>query len=322
MSEPKLDRSKRLYVYWGVALGSLLALGLVCWTVVVPFLQTRASVSRYHQQLSGLEAVPYSPFGETERGLAESEVQRLGGAQPAVRRLALYLRLPARIAPHRFAAASMLAYCGVQSGPAVPQLLKLLDHEDIGVRTVAAFALGEARDRRAVEALIAAMGTRKQNECRIIVYALGKIGDTRAVEPFIAYLKGSDYERMADAAYALRIMKDARSVPPLIEILRDRNGDRFSRGWAADTLGEIGDLRAVSPLIEELECCESRLSVYLVTALGRLGDRRAVPALEKLIQDKEKSRLVAYADACRAAGEALKMIREKNEVQEEGARKQ
>lgn len=36
-------RSKRIYVYWGVALALLLTLGLVCWTVVVPVFPGRAN---------------------------------------------------------------------------------------------------------------------------------------------------------------------------------------------------------------------------------------------------------------------------------------
>lgn len=55
--------------------------------------------------------------------------------------------------------------------------------------------------------------------------------------------------------------------------------------FAAETLGKIGDRRAVEPLIEVLETPhELGLMEAATEALGRLGDPRAVPALSHVLE--------------------------------------
>jgi HEAT repeat protein len=80
------------------------------------------------------------------------------------------------------------------------------------------------------------------------------------------------------------------AVPRLIEALGEEDG--FVRAGAAEALGEIGDRRAVEPLIaalalpadsEEAEHVEA--CVQIVVALGRLGDSRAIAPLIKWLPD-------------------------------------
>ncbi|MDD1665883.1 MAG: HEAT repeat domain-containing protein, partial [Methanomicrobiales archaeon] len=71
----------------------------------------------------------------------------------------------------------------------IPYLIDLLMHPELNVRWRAAEALGEARDVRAVESLIAALKDPFQDVSWIAAEALGKIRDPRAVEPLIAALK-------------------------------------------------------------------------------------------------------------------------------------
>lgn len=60
------------------------------------------------------------------------------------------------------------------------------------------------------------------------------------------------------------------------------NSNPDARRLTVETLGRIGDRRAVLPLIDLLET-EPELVVYIVTALGQIGDRRAYAPLLRLL---------------------------------------
>ena len=77
---------------------------------------------------------------------------------------------------------------------------------------------------------------------------VGKMEAKRDVEGLIKVLPYEEYyvER-AHAAHALGEIGDRRAVEPLIAALEDRMS--FVRRAAAEALGEIGDSRVVEPLI-------------------------------------------------------------------------
>lgn len=60
------------------------------------------------------------------------------------------------------------------------------------------------------------------------------------------------------------------------------NANLDARRLTIETLGRIGDRRAVLPLIKQLEI-EPEWVVYIVTALGQIGDRRAYEPLLRLL---------------------------------------
>jgi HEAT repeat protein len=72
---------------------------------------------------------------------------------------------------------------------------------------------------------------------------LGEIKDPRVVEPLIAALKDTDANVRRRAFLALGDVKDPLAVEPLIAALKDT--DIYVRHNAADALGKIKDLRAV-----------------------------------------------------------------------------
>jgi len=137
-------------------------------------------------------------------------------------------------------------YMAIQSlrevgAPAVKPLIEALG--DQKVRSGAAKALGEIKDARAIDPLIAVL--RDEDNA---AEALGKIG-APAVEPLIVALRDEDWYVRENAAKALGETKDARAVKPLIEALGDQN----VRSNAAKALGKIKDVRAIAPLIAALE---------------------------------------------------------------------
>jgi HEAT repeat protein len=74
---------------------------------------------------------------------------------------------------------------------------------------------------------------------------LGQIKDARAAEPLIAALKDKSSIVRRDAAIALGQIKDACAVESLIAVMKDK--DAIVRANAATALGEIG-----KPAVEAL----------------------------------------------------------------------
>ena len=75
--------------------------------------------------------------------------------------------------------------------------------------------------------------------------------------------------------------------------------DTFIRGRAAQTLGLVGDSRAVEPLIQALSDADRWVRMAAAWALGRLGDARAV---SKLIQALDDEDWLVRTEASRALG--------------------
>ncbi|RLE29426.1 hypothetical protein DRJ54_04650, partial [Candidatus Acetothermia bacterium] len=80
---------------------------------------------------------------------------------------------------------------------------------------------------------------------------------------------------------------DSRHVPELIAALEDENGN--VRRLAASALGKIGDPRAVEPLLTLL-ASESKPQVrqYAIKALGKIGHPKARAALERIASDPQE----------------------------------
>ena len=115
----------------------------------------------------------------------------------------------------------------------------------------------------------------------------------------LARLKNNDWHVRCDAAVALGEIGDERAVEPLIEALKDKIAS--VRRAAAQALGEIGDKHAVRPLIQMLKDRSVLARRASVEALGKIGDKRVVEPLIKVLRDENHS-------VCKAAAEALRRI--------------
>jgi len=206
--------------------------------------------------------------------------------------------------------------------PAVEPLIEVLSGDDLGVRRYAAEALGEIGDGEAVEPLIKALGDEDVYVRQSASTALGKIGDERAVEPLIKALGDEDGYVREYAAGALDklgwvpetdgqraaylISKNWKSlvewgepaVEPLIKALGD--GGAYVRETAVKALGEIGDERAVEPLIGIL--LDENLNLRMVAAeelrkfglqglqgfiTAGQGEELTVPELKTILEEKK-----------------------------------
>ncbi len=169
---------------------------------------------------------------------------------------------------------------GEIGAPAVEPLISCLQDSDVSVRRWAAYALGVIRDARAVEPLIHSLGDEEADVRANAAEALGLIRDARAVEPLIALLqdeyafirreaisaleqmhteraveglkqafRDEDWDVRSDALLALKNL-GVSSLEPLVAALQDGNG--LIRKWAAGSLVELKDERAVEPLLAAL----------------------------------------------------------------------
>jgi HEAT repeat protein len=225
---------------------------------------------------------------------------------------------------------------------AVEPLCAALRDDSLDGRVWAATALGKIGDARAVEPLCAAL---RDEVRRIVVEAFGEIGDVHAVEESSsatlldfgrmmmveafgkigdvravvrealgaigaarvapsAILRGLGWraDDAVAAAEALLEIETAGAVESLRAALRGRveplyaalrDGDPEVRGVAATALGKIGDARAVEPLCAALRDEVRRTAVE---AAGEIGDARAMEALRDNPNDR---------DACVATAKAL-----------------
>jgi hypothetical protein len=164
--------------------------------------------------------------------------------------------------------------------PAVGPLIAALGDENWLVREAATSALEKINPnwhtteeaKRQVPEFIAALGDKISDVRKAAASALGKIGDKRAVEPLIVALE--DYSCTS-------------AIEPLIAVFGERvfrGRDSCVRIAAAWALGEIGDERAVEPLISALGDKISDVREAAASALGKIGDK-AIPALVFHLQD-------------------------------------
>jgi HEAT repeat protein len=182
--------------------------------------------------------------------------------------------------------AALHAILSLPQADAAPLLIPLLQDKTEFVRREAAYALGETRSRSAVAALTSLLLSDKDAGVRsAAAVALGEIGDESAVEPLSAVLAGQ---------------------PPKTK--KPKAGANDSVKWAAArSLGQIKSRAGVSVLIATLtnDANENDVRREAATALGRIGDASAGPALQAAFASSDPY----LAEAARTALRRLKSLK-------------
>jgi HEAT repeat protein len=215
------------------------------------------------------------------------------------------------------------------------RLINALKDEDSFVRQSAAEALGNIGDEQAVPALIEALGDGDDKVRLSAIESLRWIDNKKAVEPLMHQLGDSNWQVREAAIRALSRLRDNRAIKPLTDMLKDENsqvreqavsalgkfegnqdveliiellkdGDCKVRQETAYMLGQVGDVRAVEPLISAL-LNDSDLLVreFAVEALNKFGDARAIAPLTSVLNDRDPN--IGYA-----ARNAIESIRNRN----------
>jgi len=154
-------------------------------------------------------------------------------------------------------------------------------------RAFAAELLGRVGNAKAVPALLETVQATRTEDAdvrEIALRALARIGDPRAVEPLIEALTTADVwlaPRIAD----ILSRHGPMVTDPLLALL-DQPGRHPARAWAANVLGEVRAERAFPVLVRALGDADDEVRGKAATALGRLGDRRAMTyLLDHLLTD-------------------------------------
>lgn len=100
--------------------------------------------------------------------------------------------------------------------------------------------------------------------------------------------KYDDEKIRGNAIEALGEIGDARAVVPLIDIYTKKEYSKFNfmREKALAALGNIRDVKAVEPLINALQNSNHSVQMQAADCLGKIGDPKAVGPLITLLKDK------------------------------------
>lgn len=224
---------------------------------------------------------------------------------------------------YREYAASKLGHEKVAS--AVEPFIKVLQDktENELIRKKAAFTLGLIGDPKAIDALVEALNDGLIR--RKVIKALTMIENEKIIDPLLEIIRTGDAREKSTAALGLKVDR-TEVVRALVDLIKDEpearycavkslgetrtrneevfqillevldgkymdesydSGDRdLLISTAILSLGKIGDKRAVAPLLKILE--EDRYFYHeAAIALGDLGDKRALEPLKKRMEEKK-----------------------------------
>jgi HEAT repeat protein len=200
---------------------------------------------------------------------------------------------------------------GKIGGSGLEPLLRAARSKSDELRKIAIQALGEARDKRAAPAAIAAL--RKKDLRRTAIIALGLMGDPQTTAYLLPYLNDGDLR--IDAATSVGQIGDPRATAPLLAALRDPERQFHERGvWALRRIGVPGvpvmtaalhgdsayvrgaaaeGLRwthvpaSIPPLVSALDDSDWMVRVAAARALGWAGNAAAVQPLLATFNDQD-----------------------------------
>jgi HEAT repeat protein len=176
-------------------------------------------------------------------------------------------------------------------------LAEWLRHPDRHIRGNVAFIFASFGDPRGLETIadiLADRGERPEGQG-----IPGAAGDGRY--HFEAQVATDRYY----AAHLLGDLEDPRGIELLVPLLDDPQTQSIVP-WS---LTQIGDRRAIQPLIAALDRDDPSMRVMVIYALEALHAREAIPRLMTLFDDNRQSRfgaLVTVSEAAKAAVAALR----------------
>lgn len=168
---------------------------------------------------------------------------------------------------------------------AVDPLKRVLDDEFIDVRKAAAWALGELGDKSASSSLEKSLQKDGASQVRMAAAgALGKLRVTATAPTLKAALKDTDSGVRAQSVEALASVAGLGAVADATPLLRDENWS--VRCSATNALGAVKSRESVAVLGSVLGVDDTDyVRAGAAHALGKIGDKAAIPALQKALKD-------------------------------------
>lgn len=183
----------------------------------------------------------------------------------------------------------------------VPGLIEQLRRGELASRSAAAVKLGELRDPQALSALIEGLRDSTAEVARETAVALGAMPDAASVYALMAVVTNADgyFHSIvrAAAAESLARLKDPRSVDALIHATRDPIVGPSRKAIAA--LGEIGDPRAIAPLLAVIRNADGfflpEARVVAIAAAARFATPEVRDVLAAIMADPAEDESVRAA---------------------------
>lgn len=120
--------------------------------------------------------------------------------------------------------------------------------------------------------------------------------DPKVVQQIMGELRDTNKEKRRTAVMKLGMVGGDQAIRALIGAVQNDYEDLIVRARAAMMLGNLRDPRAVDPLIRALEAPGYQTPLQAAEALGKIGDRRAIPFLRTLAESgTDKTRSAALA---------------------------
>ena len=185
-------------------------------------------------------------------------------------------------------------------------------HKEMSVRALVAMSLSEAPSPEVVEPLVRMVEKADENPevVRAAVMGLGRAGDPRAAGPLFGVMQSrpelrqsvldalakstaapqlamllkeaKDPSAKRDLVRLLRKTFDIRSADALAALIDDPDAD--TREEASQGLADLGDARAVPPLVTLAQSEEDDVATDAVDSLQRLANPDAAPALLEMVE--------------------------------------
>lgn len=153
------------------------------------------------------------------------------------------------------------------------------------VRHAVAMAVGELKDRQAVAVALELLDDTSPSVVEESIRSLRKLADTSAVRPLM-YV-GLDNQLLRIHAMEVVVHFGESAVTELLSLLNEAHP--ASLGDTVTALGRIGDKRAVPSLMLLMDQADPRLLPKVLEAIGRLGDSSALAKIINLLDDPDDS---------------------------------
>ena len=175
---------------------------------------------------------------------------------------------------------------------ALEYLINCLTDNDLDVRNTAEDALLSFKDKNAITIFIKKLNEPNHYIREVLVRALANIGDRSLTELLVDLLKDERFHSLVINTLDKinpNWAKNYRIKERFKEYLSMLSHDKLCVRLAAiETLGKIGDARAVEPLIELTNEKNVNIRQAVIRALGNIGDIRAIETIIKSLNDESE----------------------------------
>lgn len=169
---------------------------------------------------------------------------------------------------------------------AVPLIKRVLDDENLQIRSMAVFALGLKPTEECYPILVRILETEDDYGIRAdAAGALGYLQDPRAFEPLSrAFYEDTVWLVRFSAAVSLGNLKDPRAHDLLVQALHSE--EVVIQQAAIAALGEVRDLEAIDHILAFAQSSDWLVRQRLAEALGNLPSPKSLAALKYLQKDE------------------------------------